>query len=113
MPSEFVKRNTLQRIICSLVTANTNHDPHLRFREDLINPLNEQAAGALEKLKNLLCSEEIQAETLHLTSECLPRGSIVMMDNRRWLHAQNDVLGSGRHLRRVRWDARSFGNQIS
>lgn len=73
-----------------------------------MTPLNVEAAAALVELKDRLLGLEVQAETLHLTPDCLPRGSVVLMDNRRWLHARNEVMDPERHLRRVRWDARPF-----
>jgi alpha-ketoglutarate-dependent taurine dioxygenase len=81
----------------------------MRFREDILTPLTDRAARALEELKGIFRNEEIQARAiLHLRASDLPKGSIILIDNRRWLHSRNDIKDPERHLRRVRWDACSF-----
>ena len=85
------------------------HVGNLRFREDITVPLTQNASKALAELKDVLKNDIVQAETIHLRPEILPRGSIIMMDNRRWLHSRNEVKDPERHLRRVRWDATQFG----
>lgn len=109
VPPEFRKRDDKPYITGNLLeTTPTGTFPGLRFREDIFTSLSTRAGVALEELKAVLLGPEADAETLHLTPECLPRGSIVLMDNRRWLHARNQVKDPNRHLRRVRWDARPF-----
>lgn len=81
-----------------------------RYRADLIYPLTEKATSALGELNRALD----QAWTdkgdlcLNLTPKMLPNGSVLLMDNGKWLHARNEVKDPERHLRRIRWDAREF-----
>ncbi|KAJ5560172.1 hypothetical protein N7513_002571 [Penicillium frequentans] len=110
VPPEFKKSPEDQYIVGGLLaTSADGKTAQLRFREDIITPLEEQAAEALEELKSVLLGPAANANTLHLTAQDLSRGSIILMDNRRWLHARNHVKDPNRHLRRVRWDARAFG----
>ncbi|CAG7970881.1 unnamed protein product [Penicillium olsonii] len=105
VPPEFIKKDDQRSIIGSVLT---NRGSGLRFREDIITPLTPSAAQAFEELKRMLRSAEARSRTIHLSPEVLPSGSIVLVDNRRWLHARNEVRDPMRHLRRVRWDARPF-----
>ncbi|KAJ5678737.1 hypothetical protein N7462_006981, partial [Penicillium macrosclerotiorum] len=107
VPPEFIKNPEESSIIGSLLAAKSSSQTgsKLRFREDITVPLTGDASRALDELKSTLFSEEAQEQVLHLTSETLHRGSIIMMDNRRWLHARNEIRDPNRHLRRVRWNA--------
>ncbi|RAL61479.1 hypothetical protein DID88_009408 [Monilinia fructigena] len=111
VPPEFVKKGGERHIVGNLLAASGEemHVGSLRFREDITVPLTQNASKALAELKDILKNDRIQAETIHLKPETLPRGSIIMMDNRRWLHSRNEVKDPERHLRRVRWDATQFG----
>lgn len=81
----------------------------IRFREDIVTPLDTQAAAALDRLRTALRHLAAQDHsTLHLSPADLPARSIILIDNRRWLHARNRVADPERHLRRVRWDAAPF-----
>lgn len=82
----------------------------LRFRDDITEPLTDNAAKALEELKDVLSGKNAEEQALHLMPQGLSRGSIIMMDNRQWLHARNELRDPRRHLRRVRWDAKPFGS---
>jgi len=108
VPPEFVKSDERLIVGSVLGTDGSSRSIQLRFREEIITPLTTDAEVALQELKTMLCMPEASAETLHLTPAFLPRGSIILMDNRRWLHARNQVQDPNRHLRRVRWDARPF-----
>ncbi|KAF5857531.1 hypothetical protein ETB97_005670 [Aspergillus alliaceus] len=111
VPPEFVKSDAKRQIIGSLLASDVSGVPSMvRFREDIVTPLSIEAAAALAELKSCLLGLEVQSETLHLTPECLPQGSVVLMDNCRWLHARNEVRDPARHLRRVRWDPRAFSS---
>ncbi|CCD46810.1 similar to taurine catabolism dioxygenase TauD [Botrytis cinerea T4] len=111
VPPEFVKKGGERHIVGNLLAASGEemHVGNLRFREDITVPLTQNASKALAELKDVLKNDIVQAETIHLRPEILPRGSIIMMDNRRWLHSRNEVKDPERHLRRVRWDATQFG----
>ncbi len=104
VPPEFVGADGRSHIVGSILRPAGL----LRFREDIVTPLSAEAAGAVGELKRVLMSAEAEQDTLHLDAEDLPRGSIVLLDNRRWLHARNQVRDPERHLRRVRWDATPF-----
>ena len=110
IPPEFIKDPDQKHIVGRvLVSESKSRSSMIRFREDILTPLTTRASRALEELKEALLREEVQAHaTVHLKSSDLPKGSIVLMDNRRWLHARNDIKDPERHLRRVRWDACPF-----
>ncbi|KAJ5644422.1 Taurine catabolism dioxygenase TauD/TfdA [Penicillium longicatenatum] len=111
VPPEFAKTSGEQHIIGNLLAMNPrkNYGSQLRFRDDITVPLTQNAAQALEELKRILYGNKTQVEALNLALHSPPQSSIIMMDNRRWLHSRNDVKDPNRHLRRVRWDAASFG----
>ncbi|KAM0169623.1 hypothetical protein ACHAPF_009831 [Botrytis cinerea] len=110
VPPEFKKKSDEQHIVGNLLQMRQELGGNqLRFREDITTPLAPEAAEALDELKAVLYNKGVQEWTINLTPQDLPRGSIIMMDNRRWLHSRNEVRDPNRHLRRVRWDARPFG----
>ncbi|GAT25084.1 taurine catabolism dioxygenase TauD [Aspergillus luchuensis] len=113
VPLEFVKDDAKRHVVGGLMATDAKGLPSMvRFREDIVTPLTAEAALALQELKNCLLGQKVQAETLQLTSDCLPRGSVILMDNYRWLHARSNVRDPERHLRRVRWDARPFPTSL-
>lgn len=105
VPPEFIKDETQTHIVGPVLCG-----AQLRFRSDIISPLTPRADRAFRELQDVLRAADAKGHVMHLTPNMLPRGSIVVMDNRRWLHARNAVLDPSRHLRRVRWDARPFGD---
>ncbi|KAJ5658106.1 Clavaminate synthase-like protein [Penicillium longicatenatum] len=111
VPPEFIKEEKKTHIIGNLLQVDEKlRTTQLRFREDIITPLTEPAQAAFEELQLALASDVIQSQVVRLTSSLLPRGSIIAMDNHRWLHGRDEVLDPNRYLRRVRWDARPFNN---
>lgn len=111
VPPEFIKDSEQLHIegrVLSTAESPSGPRPQLRFREDILSPLTDRARTGMEELKTLLLGPSIQTEILHLTAELMPRGSVILLDNRRWLHARNEVRDPNRHLRRVRWDSRPF-----
>lgn len=110
IPAEFIKDPNQKHIIGTVFgTSNDSQTTVIRFREDILEPLTERAHQALAELKETLLREEAQAHsTVHLKATDLPKGSIILMDNRRWLHSRNHINDPERHLRRVRWDVRPF-----
>jgi len=104
VPPEFVKGDET-RIIGKILASGSND---LRFREDIFTPLTPRARLAFQELKSALLSSETAANTLNLSPQILPKGTIVLLNNRQWLHARNEVKDPKRHLRRVRWDANPF-----
>ncbi|KAH7125923.1 hypothetical protein EDB81DRAFT_663851 [Dactylonectria macrodidyma] len=110
IPPEFIKDSTLRTMTGSVLVADATGRPSwMRFRQDIVAPLSERASEALQELRQTLQSAETQLRsTVHLTADDLPKRSIILVDNRRWLHARNHVKDPERHLRRVRWDAVPF-----
>lgn len=112
VPPEFIKEDNKRHITGSLLAADRNGAlTQLRFREDIVTPLTPNAAIALEELKKILRGPDAKASVLDFTGGPLPRGSVLLVDNRRWLHARNHVKDPNRHLKRVRWDSRAFGEK--
>lgn len=110
VPQEFRKGNQAS-IIGNLLSVNSQDRPaRLRFREDIVTPLTPRAGAAFDELLHAFARQK-KTQIQHLTPEVLPQGSIVLMDNGRWLHSRNHVRDPERHLRRVRWDARTFRQQ--
>lgn len=112
VPPEFIKKPETQEIVGSVLAARQDVQPcMMRFRRDIIKPLTERASRALQELDMSLRDTKAQAQsTLHLTSTDLSAGSIILVDNRRWLHARSNIKDPKRHLRRVRWDAVPFND---
>ncbi|ATY60902.1 taurine catabolism dioxygenase [Cordyceps militaris] len=111
IPAEFVKDPAAPTAIRGrLLVADAQGRPALiRFREDIVTPLDEAAAAALAALRAAIQHLAAQKhETMHFAAADLPAGSVILLDNRRWLHARNEVTDPERHLRRVRWDAAPF-----
>ncbi|KAI0185749.1 hypothetical protein EV127DRAFT_372515 [Xylaria flabelliformis] len=108
VPLEFKKNQS--NIVGSLMATDQDGRPSMmRFRRDIVTPLTERASSALRDLDMFLEDLETQSQsTMHLVAKDIPAGSIVIMDNRRWLHARNNINDPKRHLRRVRWDAVPF-----
>jgi Taurine catabolism dioxygenase TauD, TfdA family len=112
VPPEFIKKDSERHIVGTLLSCSGSGGGanfEARFREDIIIPLTRDAKHAFEELKSVLLGPEAAKHILDLTPDQLPRGSIILLDNRRWLHARNQVKDPKRHLRRVRWDACPFG----
>ncbi|EAS28361.2 uncharacterized protein CIMG_09565 [Coccidioides immitis RS] len=108
VPAEFIKSDE-RHITAPLLSKDSGSGAaELRFREEILEPLTNGAKLALQEFGESLQSPNAKAATLHLTPELLPRGSIILINNRRWLHARSEVKDPRRHLRRVRWDARPF-----
>ncbi|TGO83536.1 hypothetical protein BPOR_0630g00050 [Botrytis porri] len=88
VPPEFQKKSNEQYIVGNLLQRRYEEggENQLRFREDITTPLTPEAAEALDELKAVLYDKGAQEWTINLTPQYLPKGSIIMMDNRRWLH---------------------------
>jgi hypothetical protein len=116
IPPEFTKSAEGQCIIGSVLsshdaTGSRRHAAYeMRFRDDILKPLTAAGTTAVLELRRALQRARGACDsTLHLDSEGdMPRGSILLVDNRRWLHARNEVRDKDRHLRRIRWDAVRF-----
>ena len=109
VPAEFIKQEPQRYIHDSLLAlGSTNGSFVMRLRDDIVTPTNADAAKAFGELKQVLDSEMMVSQALHFPSEVLPTNSIVLIDNRLWLHSRSEINDPKRHLRRVRWNARSF-----
>jgi alpha-ketoglutarate-dependent taurine dioxygenase len=109
IPKEFVKSPEQSCIIGKLLSYNHGQTT-MRFRQDILSPLTDKAHSALHELNNALKTVRAsETATMHLTASDLPTGSVILIDNFRWLHARNHVKDPERHLRRVRWDSTPFG----
>lgn len=109
VPPEFVRSSDRDHGVGSLLSVDdASGSVTMRYREDIMAPMGPAATSAMDELRGLLRSPEVERETLRLRSESMPRGSLLLLDNRRWLHARNEVKDPERHLRRVRWDAIPF-----
>ena len=114
VPPEFSKGTG--SIIGSLISpAKEPEQARIRYRSDIVRPLTKDAGEALNEVDRLLANgpESDSDMWICLTPELLPDGTIVLMDNGRWMHARTQVLDGGRHLRRIRWDRREFGSSSS
>ncbi|OTB04746.1 hypothetical protein M426DRAFT_73311 [Hypoxylon sp. CI-4A] len=102
IPPEFIKDSAQRHIIGSLLFESKEaRSSILRYREDILTPLNEEAARALRELNQVLHNASRYSDLIvRLTSDDLPEGSIVLVDNRRWLHARSSIKDPERHLRR-------------
>ena len=108
-PPEFYKQNKQGHITGGILSVDSDGQSILRFRDDIISALSSDASQAVEDLKRSLLTAASDSEvTLHLSAEDLPARTIVLVNNRRWLHARTDVKDPERHLRRIRWDPISF-----
>ncbi|CAG8364642.1 unnamed protein product [Penicillium salamii] len=110
IPPEFVKDPTKPNILGSILSTSARDQSILmRYRDDIITPITDGASLALTELRSALKELELSPDAiLHLKSEDMPEGSIILFDNRRWLHARNQIKDPNRHLRRVRWNATPF-----
>jgi alpha-ketoglutarate-dependent taurine dioxygenase len=111
VPPEFIKIPDQRSIVASILVANDEcEEVFIRYRRDLLEALSQRASRALEELETVLREGSIQSGLiLQFSAEDLPKGSVILIDNRRWLHARNRIYDEERHLRRVRWDAVPFG----
>lgn len=108
IPAEFIKNPDQTNIIGNILASSCGNEPDMmRYRGEIISPMSEAASNALKELEQSLRHEKGNS-VVHLTPEILPKGSIILLDNRLWLHARNGINDPERHLRRVRWDASPF-----
>ncbi|KAK2597433.1 hypothetical protein QQS21_005981 [Conoideocrella luteorostrata] len=122
IPPEFIKDPSRKSIVGSVLSAvkgervqrGTNDAVRFRFRDDILTPLTARAAAGLAELRqalHLAATPQSDASNLilHLSStQDMPTGTVLIVDNTRWLHARNEIADPGRHLRRIRWDAVEF-----
>ncbi|CAF9921838.1 MAG: hypothetical protein ALECFALPRED_001893 [Alectoria fallacina] len=96
---------SIDSIVGSLVCKDEELDQkRIRFRSDITQPLAKKAEGALNELNELLGPGGITIEDIKIstTPDQLPDGFILLVDNGRRMHSQNEVMDTKRHLRRIR-----------
>lgn len=85
---------------CVLGTNDIGESMRLRFRDDILTPLTTRAEASLAELKDAMLQEK-SLFTLHSTPKDLPKdlpkGSVILMDNTRWLHGRSPVRDPARH----------------
>ena len=94
VPKEFLKGN--ERIHALLVDENHN----FRYRHDLIvrEELGERQMAALNELETLIAEPNIWRRMR------LSAGQMLILDNKRYLHARTPIKDRARHLKRVRFN---------
>lgn len=120
-PPEFKKEDKPDHITGALLSTDSEGRTVMRFRGDLIStPIPKgfivdcYATCAVNDLKRELTAAAADPDaTIRLSAEDLPARTILIVDNRRWLHARSDVRDPERHLRRIRWDAIPFPGTAS
>ncbi|KAL2830107.1 hypothetical protein BJY01DRAFT_261026 [Aspergillus pseudoustus] len=108
VPPEFRKAQNPDGSIIGCLLALESRQLAFRYREDITQSLTRDAELALEELRAILLEPHLLSGVMHLTSEILPRGSILLIDNRLWLHRRTEIKDPNRHLKRVRWDGKPF-----
>ncbi|KAF8446568.1 hypothetical protein BDZ91DRAFT_670102 [Kalaharituber pfeilii] len=112
VPKEFHK--DVDYIVGALLTVDTATGfPKfkLRYRREIIEPLTPEAEKAVAELDKVL--ERVDTAGEHgpvrvLGGDIMRDGTILLLDNARWLHARSTVRDPQRFLRRVRWAPERF-----
>lgn len=102
VPKEFQKDVT--HVTGALLTS----DGKIRYRREIIEPLNSEAGKALEELDSVLQSSEDNGIARVLGDDIMKDSTIVCLDNAKWMHARSQVRDPQRWLRRVRWGPELF-----
>ncbi len=97
VPQEFMQDKAF--IMGSIVDKQGN----FRFRKEIIalEECNEAQLEAISELETLLQDESM------IESRFLKTGTIMLLDNRRFLHARTEVKDKNRHLLRMRFNPKS------
>ncbi|KAL7266210.1 hypothetical protein RUND412_011253 [Rhizina undulata] len=102
VPKEFHKDVT--HLTGALVTS----DRKIRYRREIIEPLDKQAEDALDELENALRRSEENGWAKVLGPDVMTDGVVVCLDNAKFMHARSEVKDPQRWLRRVRWGPEMF-----
>lgn len=107
VPTEFSKG--VESVIGSVLVSDGT-TTRMRYRHDTTRGTTLNARAALIALEHAL---KVQGKIgggsrVELAAHMIPKGSVVIMDNGRYLHARNQVKDHERHLRRIRWDSQLF-----
>lgn len=105
VPKEFHKE--ISYIVGPLLSSDGFRK--LRYRRDIIEPLNDEAAAALEEVERSVSLVDAADGAVRLLGgDVMKDRCIVLLDNARWLHARSPIKDSKRWLRRVRWGPERF-----
>lgn len=102
VPKEFQK--DVEHVTGALVTS----DAKIRYRREIIEPLDSAAGKALDELDSVLYSSGDDGLAKTLGADIMKDGTVICLDNGRWMHARSEVRDPQRWLRRVRWGPESF-----
>jgi alpha-ketoglutarate-dependent taurine dioxygenase len=82
----------------------------MRYRRDVIDPMNEEAQAALDKLEEVLAELDGRkgSGVNILGPDVMTEDAVVVVDNARFLHARSEINDPRRWLRRVRWAPEVF-----
>ena len=80
-----------------------------RYRRDVIEPLNDEAAAALVEIERALEIVSREGGAVRLLGQGVMKDKcIVLLDNAKWLHARSLIKDPQRWLRRIRWGPEKF-----
>lgn len=94
----------MPHVVGALVTP----DGKIRFRREIIEPLGTEAERALEELDAVLGNSVSKGWAKVLGKDVMKNGTVVCLDNARWMHARSEVRDPERWLRRIRWGPETF-----
>ncbi|KAI5820897.1 hypothetical protein BZA77DRAFT_384008 [Pyronema omphalodes] len=82
----------------------------MRYRREIIDPMNEEAKNALDVLEKVLAeiNEGKTPGVNVLGPDVMTENAVIVVDNARFLHARSEINDPRRWLRRVRWAPEHF-----
>jgi alpha-ketoglutarate-dependent taurine dioxygenase len=82
----------------------------MRYRRDIIEPMNEEAKAALDVLEAALAEiDEGKTPGVNILGpDVMTENAVIVVDNARFLHARSEINDPRRWLRRVRWAPEQF-----
>jgi len=104
VPAEFDKG--VEGHVGALLDVSKGYNK-LRYRHDVTTPLDRKAKACLEELESVLKEHDEELRVV-VGSDVMRDGTVILLDNARWLHARSEIRDQRRHLRRLRWGAEKF-----
>jgi hypothetical protein len=102
VPKEFHKG--IDHVIGPIVSSDGQQK--LRYRKDIIQPLTEEAEKALAALNEIFGT--LGEDEKEIGDDIMRDGTVILLDNARWLHARTRISDPDRWLRRARWGPEEF-----
>lgn len=102
VPPEF--RKEVSHVTGALVAS----EEKIRYRREIIEPIGEEAGRALEELDTAIGSSVTMGWAKVLGPDIMKDGTVICLDNARWMHARSEVRDPQRWLRRIRWGPEKF-----